>query len=200
MATSYAYGVSRDGRVVVGTSTRGLAAVQPTPGVRVLVNVAFRWTVAGGMEDLGFPAGGNDSTATDVSADGTTVVGTWTVAATGETRGFCWTAAQGMVDLGVRGAPLAVSGDGGVVVGTGGIDGEQPASLYRGFRWTRARGATRFPASALFAGFGAACDISADGAIVIGTINCADSDGRCRTRCGSGIPPAGRASSTSGVA
>ncbi len=177
MATSYAYGVSRDGTVVVGTSTRGLAAVQPTPGVRVLVNVAFRWTAAGGMEDLGFPAGGNDSTATDVSADGTTVVGTWTVAATGETRGFCWTAAQGMVDLGVRGGPLAVSGDGGVVVGAGGIDGEQPASLYLGFRWTRARGATRFPASALFAGFGAACDISTDGAIVIGTINCADSDG-----------------------
>lgn len=177
MATSYAYGVSRDGTVVVGSSVRGLAAVQPTPGVRALVNVAFRWTAAGGMQDLGFPDGGNDSTATDVSADGTTVVGTWTVAATGETRGFCWTAAQGMVDLGVRGGPVAVSGDGGVVVGSGAIDGEQPASLYRGFRWTRARGATRVPGSALFGGFGAACDVSADGALMIGTINCGDTLG-----------------------
>jgi probable HAF family extracellular repeat protein len=76
-SSSWAYGVSADGSVVVGWLT--------TPqGDR-----AFRWTASGGMQDLG-TLGGDYSEASGVSADGAVVVGGATNAA-GYYRAFRWT-------------------------------------------------------------------------------------------------------------
>jgi uncharacterized membrane protein len=83
--TSVAVAVSADGSVVVGG--------RRAPATSNL-GQAFRWTLAGGMEDLGrlFPNG--DSGATDVSLDGNVVTGR------SGNRAFRWTAATGMQDLG----------------------------------------------------------------------------------------------------
>jgi probable HAF family extracellular repeat protein len=89
---------------------------------------AFRWTEAGGMEDLGTLPGGTSSEAFGVSADGSIVVGSSD--AGGVYRAFRWTEAGGMEDLNVAYANLlddgsyletaqAISPDGRYIVGTG---------------------------------------------------------------------------------
>ena len=103
-----AYGVSEDGSVVVGMSDG--------PDGRE----AFRWTESGGMQGLGFlPAANNLSRASDVSADGSVVVGS------GYGGAFIWTEATGMELLATmgplnepfHGQPNAISPDGSTVVG-----------------------------------------------------------------------------------
>jgi probable HAF family extracellular repeat protein len=114
---SAANGVSADGSVVVGWAYN--AAGLPR---------AFRWTAAGGMQDLGTP-GGDLSEAYGVSADGSVVVG-YAYNAEGERRAFRWTAAGGMEDLNITYAHLltdgsvllgarAISPDGRYIVGQG---------------------------------------------------------------------------------
>jgi probable HAF family extracellular repeat protein len=88
---SVAYGVSADGAVVVGWAYN--AAGQRR---------AFRWTVDGGMQDLGTLPGGRESEAYGVSADGSVVVG-WAYNAAGQRRAFRWTVDGGMQDLGTLG-------------------------------------------------------------------------------------------------
>jgi probable HAF family extracellular repeat protein len=61
---SWAYGVSADGAVVVGSADNDARQAR-----------AFRWTASGGMQDLGTPPGVNESSARGVSADGRVVVG-----------------------------------------------------------------------------------------------------------------------------
>ncbi len=116
-STSYAYGVSADGTVVVGRAVNASGQFR-----------AFRWTQATGMQDLG-TLGGSTSYAYGVSADGTVVVGR-AVNASNQFRAFRWTQATGMQDLNQTYASLltggsyldvahAISPDGHYIVGLG---------------------------------------------------------------------------------
>jgi probable HAF family extracellular repeat protein len=81
---------------------------------------AFRWTPAGGLQDLGLTTG-SESFATAISANGLVVVGE-ARDASGFWRAFRWTASTGMQDIGTLGGPesaaFAVNNDGSVIVGT----------------------------------------------------------------------------------
>jgi len=145
---SRAYGVSTDGRVVVGVSS----------------GRAFRWTASGGMQDLG-TLGGNRSEAYGVSADGAVVVG-WAHNAAGQKRAFRWTASGGMQDLGTLGGTWSeawgVSADGAVVVGRlYYVEGQ-----YYPFRWTASGGMQNL--GTVGGIWGEARGVSADGAMVVG--------------------------------
>ena len=113
---SWALGVSANG-VVVGWAFNAAGQLH-----------AFRWTAAGGMQDLG-TLGGDLSWANGVSADGSVVVG-WAHNAAWQPRAFRWTAASGMEDLNITYAHLltdgselrsanAISPDGRYIVGQG---------------------------------------------------------------------------------
>lgn len=161
-SSSSALGVSSDGLVVVGES-------DSSSGKR-----AFRWTSAGGMQNLGtLLSGSYTSTAHATSADGTVVVGVTSYTSNGS-RAFRWTAAGGMQDLGVfSGFNLSVargvSANGSVVVGH-----SNTASGFRAFRWTAQSGMVNIgalPGSRTSFARG----VSADGNIVVG--NCVTDDG-----------------------
>jgi probable HAF family extracellular repeat protein len=151
---SAASGVSADGSVVVGYAQN--AAGQWS---------AFRWTAAGGMQDLGTLPGSDESMARGVSADGSVVVG-WAYSV-GQHRAFRWTAAAGMQDLGTLpgggwSEAFGVSADGSVVVGKA----YSAAGRMRAFRWTAAGGMQDLgtPSSDWVEAFG----VSADGSVVVG--------------------------------
>jgi probable HAF family extracellular repeat protein len=151
---SEAWGVSADGSVVVGGDYN--APDQPR---------AFRWTAAGGMQDLGTLPGGCCSSAWGVSADGSVVVG-YAQNAAGQWRAFRWTAAGGMQDLGTLGGDESgawgVSADGSVVVGWA----DNAAGRSRAFRWTAAGGMQDL--GTLGGDRSWAYGVSADGSVVVG--------------------------------
>ncbi len=119
---SHANDVSADGKTVVGTGGNSNNAFE-----------AYRWTESTGMIGLGdLPGGVPVSHANGVSADGSVVVGSgWTA---GGGQAFRWTAAEGMVGLGISEA-RAVSPDGQVAVGLYAPFLDSQAS-----RWTRSTG------------------------------------------------------------
>jgi len=84
--TSVANDISGDGTVVVGSS--GVAAGRYH---------AFRWTSAGGMQDLGLVPGTTDSFGDATNSDGTIIVGQAESGA--GSVAFLWTATLGMVAL-----------------------------------------------------------------------------------------------------
>jgi len=110
--SSGALAISADARVVVGFSWSG-------EGLR-----AFRWTEAGGMENLGTLPGFEASMATATNADGSVVVGTCNKGGNAQTAAFWWSAATGMrriIDWPEgrnHSAAFDVSADGTVVVGS----------------------------------------------------------------------------------
>jgi len=159
---SWAFGVSADGSVVVGTAYNAAGQAR-----------AFRWTASGGMQDLG-TLGGNESGALGVSADGAVVVG-WADNDAGRYRAFRWTASGGMQDLGTLGgdwsAAYGVSADGTVVVGWA----ENAAWQGRAFRW---QNGVMQDLGTLGGGRSWAYGVSADGAVMVGGAFNADWQGR----------------------
>jgi probable HAF family extracellular repeat protein len=155
---SFATALSADGTTVSGGSNSSV-------GSR-----AFRWTAAGGMQNLGLlPSGGSSSTGEAISADGSVIAGI-NRASNNENRAFRWTAAGGMTSLGVLGtgsasAANAISADGSVVAGS------SYTSVFtnpRAFRWTSAGGMQNLgvlPGGAS----SSALAISADGSVVAGS-------------------------------
>ena len=148
--------VSADGRVVVGI-------VGGSP------RRAYRWTAAGGMQDLGTLPGGFEASAYATSADGSVVVGTASDPISSKDRAFRWTAANGMQMIGTwpsggfeMGAS-AVSADGTVVVGW-----VSEVNKNRAFRWTEAGGTQDLGIlSGVYHHLGATA-VSADGSVVVG--------------------------------
>jgi probable HAF family extracellular repeat protein len=119
-----AWAVSGDGQVIVGASRSGSSI-----GVE-----AFRWTQAGGMVGLGdLPGGRFNSTAVDVSIDGSVIVGNGTVEIGNNdnvSEAFRWTQSTGMVSLGQGTYAHAISDDGAIIVGTGLIQSSGNAVLW----------------------------------------------------------------------
>lgn len=166
---SVAKGVSADGSVVVGAASSSIANAYR----------AFRWTQAEGMRDLGTLSGGSESAASGVSADGSVVVGSSRDGnANNETRAFRWTEGGGMVSLGtVNGGTYShawgVSADGNVVVG------EVDDGTLQAFRWTQSSGMQTVEAWLAENGVAVTGGIqtmrasaaSADGSVVVGTLN-----------------------------
>lgn len=134
---SHAFGVSADGRTVVGHSFSANGDKE-----------AFKWTKLGGMQGLGdLQAIRADSRANAASRDGAIIVGSGrggtNKGTMGSTTAFCWTNAEGMKDLGSLAGRYSsslahdVSSDGATIVGfsTSGEGSRQEA-----FRWTKATG------------------------------------------------------------
>ena len=170
---SQAYGISPSGFTIVG-----IAADTNTVGGS---SQAFRWTQAEGMVGLGRPADASYGRAVAVSADEKTIVGYNTFGSSpftpGFKRAFRWTAAQGMIDLGVLpnaeySEANALSADGSVIVGQSGVN----FSPSRAFIWDKINGMRELRDVILadnpnLAGWklASATGISADGTRIVGT-------------------------------
>jgi probable HAF family extracellular repeat protein len=141
---SQAWGVSGDGKVVVGQLSRLGTDTR-----------AFRWTATQGMLELG-TLGGANSEAYAASGDGAAIVGRATNTS-GNYRPFRWTPTGGMQDLPssppefVSGDALDVSADGNSVVGLFGF----------AERWTLTGGLEEL-------GSFSSRGISSDGQVVVG--------------------------------
>jgi uncharacterized membrane protein len=139
---SFAQGVNADGSVVVGRA-------------ELPDNVqAFRWTAPDGMVG----AGKASSEFNDVSADGSTAVGSFE-----GVNAAIWTTTGGWQPILTSTSPVAnaVSSDGRVVVGRGLIDA---------FRWTEATGAVEFEPFLDNQIASSATDVSADGLVIVGQL------------------------------
>jgi probable HAF family extracellular repeat protein len=154
---SWANAVSGDGLVVVGTSQCN--SCEP------YASEAFRW-VGGAMAGLGdLPGGDSRSGATDVSADGSVVVGGGSSASGREAFRWAGGAMEGLGDLpggDFYSAARGVSADGSVVVGEG-----SSASGSEAFRWAGGamEGLGELPGGNFYS---TAYGVSADGSTIVG--------------------------------
>jgi len=171
LMNSRATAANSDGTVIVGYEQHDLGWTITTR--------AFRWTAAGGMQDLGLIGNyeGSSSNATDVSANGDIVVG---VANDdfGRVRAFRWTATGGMQDLGVMSgiasddsAAFGISNDGNVIVGVSGSALVAPGApnARTPFRWTAAGGMQPLPVPGGVPGVALATND--DGSVILGGYN-----------------------------
>ena len=175
---SFATALSADGKVIVG-----YAEVDEGGGVRR----AFRWMDDGaGMLDLGSLRADNlgGSSASAVSADGSTIVGRADTDDGHDRRAFRWIDdGTGMLDLGSLRADnlgssnaAAISADGSTIVG----EAETDSGMSRAFRWID-DGNGMLDLGTLKAdnsGSSSATGVSADGSIIVG--NAESDDGTLR--------------------
>ncbi len=149
---SYAYDVSDNG-IVVGRAEDALGRYRP-----------FRWSAAGGMQDLG-TLGGEWGYATGISADGTSITGA-AGNAEGLSRAFRWSPA-GMQDLGTLGGTRSwawgISADGSVIIG----DAFTPEEVPHAFRWVEGSGMQDL--GTLGGDWSSAEGVSENGLVVVGT-------------------------------
>lgn len=163
---SQAYGVSADGRVVVGSAT-----------VLAGHHHAFRWDSVAGLQDMG-TLGGNSSTAVAVSADGNVIVGNASLA-NGDISVFRWTQSGGMQEIvalgGTYAHATAVSSDGTAIVGwfRPNVPSVAAAST---FLWTATVGVQDL--GSLGGDSAQANAVSADGGVVVGYSTTAAGDTR----------------------
>lgn len=162
--------VSADGSLVAGNR-------YAIPGPGTSTAYTYEWLSGDPSLPLGdLPGGAIESTARDISADGSIIVG-WSASALGH-EPFLWTANSGMQSLGLLPAELsnwahanAISADGRVVVGEG-VNGVGGA-----FIWTQEDG-IRLLTDVLTVDYGVGIgdwqvllsgnDISADGRTIVG--------------------------------
>jgi uncharacterized membrane protein len=147
-------GVSGDGSVVCGYNS----------GMRS----AVRWTEADGVEYLPRPVGVFEALATDISADGSSILAIAIDANSRPQSLFLWSGAEGLLTLNLP-SPfnggrefVNLSDNGMVVTANMGADADR-----RGFRWTKDAGAVelgRLPDGRWMTATG----VSADGSIVVG--------------------------------
>ncbi|NTW99042.1 MAG: hypothetical protein HGB35_03770, partial [Geobacteraceae bacterium] len=137
------------------------------PGKKMYGNHLFRWTQEIGMIDLGTFGEGFNSGYKAMSADGSVIVGEYSIKIKEvmcSPRACIWTRESGLVDMGSMGgicsSPRAVSADGSVVVG----GAENKAGVYHPFVWTKGKGMIDLG----FSGKGSADLVSADGRVVVG--------------------------------
>ncbi|MFN0137682.1 MAG: PEP-CTERM sorting domain-containing protein [Phycisphaerae bacterium] len=149
---SRATGVSNDGAVVTG-------AALTSQGGR-----AFRWSASTGMASLGTLTGSFNSVGTDVSGDGSSIVGF------SDSEAFRWTAGGGLIGLGfISGgsvsAATATSLDGSTVVG----EAYDSANRQIAFRWSLGLGmqSLGLPTGTTSS---IANDVSADGNVIAGRL------------------------------
>jgi probable HAF family extracellular repeat protein len=157
------FGISRDGRVVVG------AAVGESG------YVAFRWTSETGIESLGVPPGRDNSEALAANVDGSVIAGGVTGFMGTAPRAARWSEAEGWLVLEDDGfAPIqarAVSADGATFVGTLQYPG---AGGREAFLWTQSGGFA--PLGELDGVSTAGSGISADADVVSGFSESDDGD------------------------
>ncbi len=159
---STAYGISADGRVIVGDSLSGGDFVACA---WLYIAGEMRWEIVplGGL--LGNSAYGSARAA---SGDGSVIIGGGSSA--NGLEAFRWTAGAGMVGLGdliggsFQSEAFGVSADGSVVVGV-----SQSGSGWEAFRWTAGAGMVGLGDLAGGGFRSEARAVSADGSVVVGT-------------------------------
>lgn len=158
-----AFGVSRDGRYVVGTGSSDLGGSE-----------AFLVGPDGVMRGLGFMPGGNWSEGLAVSADGNVVVGMAYLGIV-NFEPMCWDVELGMFSLGILpnsygGYANAVSDDGQVAVGVCQVDDPVRNNIFdHAFRWSWAEGLSELMPIPPYVGASALCTNS-DGSAVGGSL------------------------------
>ena len=138
--SSAANSVNSNGSVVVGVRQINSGSFQ-----------AFRWTQAGGMQDLGVLSGRTISISQAVSGDGAVVVGSSSGSSSLVERAFRWNQSGGIQSIGTFSGGTDVnsisyatgtSTDGTYVVGSA---QDVPNVSFRAFRWSQSGGMQRFP-------------------------------------------------------
>ena len=140
---SKAYGISADGSVII-------LDIYP---------IAYRWSQAGGLLDLG-TLGGASSSASDISSDGSTITG-FSYNSLNDPYAFRWVDGIGMEQIGTYYSfARGISGDGNTVTGfeTG------SAGIYLAFKWAQS-GGFQYNIAGNFSQGNA---VSADGSIIVG--------------------------------
>ncbi len=161
------YGMSEDGKIVVGSSYTAWNDVSKTDDEQ-----AFRWNDGDGMVGLGWLTGHNVSYSDRISGDGLTIIGSGQHRSVDNSDAqFIWTQATGIQALDVAENITAISFDGSVLAGeTDHATGRNEAFIKSGGTTTRL-GFLEIPDADSNSNVGA---ISRDGSVVVGSSTSAD--------------------------